>query len=99
MFIAANSIDVPKEHSGRMLERFRSNAPDLKQFEGFLGFEMWVEESGKLLAVSKWESREHFEKYIHSESFRSHHGGQNPEQTQQSHGQAQVTYYDAEVMA
>ncbi|QSO52105.1 antibiotic biosynthesis monooxygenase [Alicyclobacillus curvatus] len=98
MFIAANTIDVPKEHSGRMVENFRKNAPDLKQFEGFIGFEMWVEESGKLLAVSKWESRAHFEKYIHSEAFRAHHGGHNAEQTQQTHGQAQVSYYEGETL-
>lgn len=96
MFVAVNTISVPKEHSGRMLEGFRKNAPDLNQFEGFLGFEMWTEESGKLLAVSKWESREHFDKYINSEAFRSHHGGSSAEQTR---GQAQVTYYEGETMA
>lgn len=98
MFIAANTIDVPKEHSGHMIENFRKNAPDLKQFDGFMGLEMWVEESGKLLAVSKWESRKHFEKYISSEAFRAHHGGNNAEQTQQAQGQAQVTYYEGEIL-
>lgn len=98
MFIAANTIDVPKEHSGSMVENFRKNAPDLKEFDGFIGFEMWIEDSGKLLAVSKWESREHFEKYIHSEAFRAHHGGHNAEQAQQTHGQAQVTYYEGETL-
>lgn len=96
MYIAVNTIEVPKEHSARMLEGFRKHAPDLKQFAGFVGFEMWVDESGKLLAVSKWESREHFEQYIHSDMFRTHHGGST---AQQAPGQAQVTYYEGEVMA
>lgn len=79
-----------------MLEAFRKGAPDLKQFDGFVGFEMWTEESGKLLAISKWASREQFETYVHSDAFRAHHGGQSAEQT---HGQAQVTYYEGETMS
>lgn len=96
MFVAVNTIAVPQEHRPRMLEAFRRSSPDLKKFEGFVGFEMWTEESGKLLAVSKWESREAFDKYVQSDAFRSHHGGQSSEQ---AHGQAQVTYYEGETMA
>lgn len=96
MFVAVNTIEVPEEHRSRMLEAFRKNSPDLNKFDGFVGFEMWTEESGKLLAVSKWESRAAFDSYVHSDAFRSHHGGQSSEQTRP---QAQVTYYEGETMA
>jgi heme-degrading monooxygenase HmoA len=74
LFISVTRVKLPKERLERMAEAFRHGAPDLKQFPGFLGFELWTNDD-TLEAVSRWESREAMEAYAHSEVFRAHHGG------------------------
>lgn len=56
-----------------MLEGFRRGGPELKRFRGFLGLELWHNET-TLEAVSRWESREAMEAYRNSPMFGSHHG-------------------------
>lgn len=90
MYVAVNTIET--ENVEHLKGMFKMMAPNLKQFEGFLGFELW-EEGGKLLAVSRWEDKDSFEKYLHSEVFASHHGGASGRKMQ---SQAQVTFYQAE---
>jgi heme-degrading monooxygenase HmoA len=74
MFIAVTRIRLPRERRERMLQAFRQNAPDLKRFDGFLGFELWQNDD-TLEAVSRWESRQAMEAYSHSAAFQAHHGG------------------------
>jgi|GEM_PF-1098083 len=74
MFIAVTRVKLPKEPMERMAEAFRRGAQDLKQFPGFLGFELWLNED-TLEAVSRWESREAMEAYSRSDIFQAHHGG------------------------
>ncbi|MFD3446650.1 antibiotic biosynthesis monooxygenase family protein [Microbacteriaceae bacterium 4G12] len=93
MYIAVNTIEIAEP--GRMKEMFKQTAPNLKHFEGFLGFELW-ETEGKMLAVSRWETKEQFEAYINSDMFKSHHGGESGAKMRP---QAQVSYYNAEIFA
>ncbi|MFX3623378.1 MAG: antibiotic biosynthesis monooxygenase [Ectobacillus sp.] len=93
MFIAVNTIEV--QDPERMKEMFRKAAPHLNHFEGFLGFELW-ETEGKILAVARWESKEHFDKYLASDMFKQQHGGASGEQMRPK---AQVSLYTAEKMA
>ncbi|QQE79899.1 antibiotic biosynthesis monooxygenase [Alicyclobacillus sp. SO9] len=96
MFIAANRIEVSEEEQQKMQQGFAHNAPNLKEFDGFLGFELWTEEDGALLAVSRWESKEAFEGYIHSDMFKQHHGGESGQKMQP---RAKVTYYTGKVIS
>jgi len=90
MFIAVTRIkDVPAPVIDRMMEGFRHGALELKQFEGFLGFELWRTPSS-LEAVSRWTSRAAMEAYRASPLFGAHHGG-----GQQG---GEVAQYDAEVV-
>ena len=90
MFIAVTRIhDVPPPVIDRMVEGFRHGAQDLKQFPGFLGFELWRTENG-LDAVSRWESRQAMEGYVASPAFAAHHHG--------STQSGETAYYDAEVV-
>ena len=74
MFIAVNRINAPKEAIDRMTEGFRRNAASLKDFDGFIAFELWRGDDG-LEAVSKWESRAAFEAWRNSENFLASHAG------------------------
>lgn len=102
MFIAVTRVTAPKEATDRMAEAFRKAAPDLKQFPGFLGFELWRDEE-TLQAVSRWESRAAMEAYSKSGMFGAHHGGAGaPAQGQgegQGRGAGAVAYYEGEVLA
>lgn len=93
MFVTVTRISAPKEPLDRMAEAFRRSAPDLKQFTGFLGFELWRNE-GTLEAVARWESRQAMEAYTNSDAFRSHHGGG----AGGGQGGGQVEYFDGEVV-
>jgi heme-degrading monooxygenase HmoA len=94
MFIAVTRIRAPREALDHMAEGFRRNAPDLKQFPGFLGFELWRSEEN-LEAVSRWESREAMEAYTKSSMFQAHHGR---EATPQEQSMAQTAQYTGEVI-
>lgn len=92
MYVTVTTIKLPKEHMDRVAAAFRKAAPDLKQFNGFLGFELWTNED-TLQAVARWESRAAMEAYTSSDAFRAHHGGG----AQQGPG-GQVTGYEGEVV-
>lgn len=94
MFIVVNSISAKEEALTIMVEAFRKTAPELHQFEGFLGFEIWREE-GTLLAISKWASREAFMAYPRSEVFSRHHKGMTADQAVLS---AQIKMYEGEAI-
>jgi heme-degrading monooxygenase HmoA len=79
MFIVVNSISAAEPALTVMVEAFRKTVPDLRQFEGFLGFEVWREE-GTLLAISKWTTRDAFMAYPRSEVFQRHHKGMTADQ-------------------
>ncbi len=95
MFIVVNTITVAPEGQARMAETFRKHAPDLRQFEGFLGFEVWQAE-GTLLAVSRWTSREAFLQYPQSEVFKQHHRGMGGAEAMRA---AQIAMYEGETFA
>jgi len=110
MFIAVTRIAAPAEALDRMAVAFRKAAPDLKQFNGFLGFELW-RDTQTLQAVSRWESRAAMEMYTRSGLFGAHHGGETGAQAHgggQAHAQtpaqggaasaASAAYYEAEVV-
>jgi heme-degrading monooxygenase HmoA len=95
MFIAVTRVKLAREPMERMAEAFRKNAPDMKQFAGFLGLELWMNED-TLEAVSRWESREAMEAYSQSGAFQSHHGRGSG--GPQGPGAGGVEYYTGEVL-
>jgi heme-degrading monooxygenase HmoA len=97
MYIAVNRIAAPSEAMERMTEGFRRNAASLKEFAGFIAFELWRGETA-LEAVSKWESREAYEAWRASDNFLAAHAETRGGQGSQGGGSS-VAYYEGEVMA
>ncbi|MBV9168607.1 MAG: antibiotic biosynthesis monooxygenase [Chloroflexi bacterium] len=89
--MAVTRITAPREAQERMVEGFRRGGPELKRFPGFLGFELWRNDS-TLEAVSRWESREAMEAYRSSPMFGSHHGAPGATST------GTAVTFDAEVV-
>ncbi|HET8911147.1 MAG TPA: antibiotic biosynthesis monooxygenase family protein [Ktedonobacteraceae bacterium] len=92
MFIAVNKIAVPAEHRQAMLEAFEKSAPEMKRFSGFLGMEIWTEQDGTVLSVSRWESEEALKEYTDNPMFGKHHAG--PSRGDHS----SVSYYTGKVL-
>ena len=93
MLIAVNKVSVPAEQRAATIEGFKRAMPGMKQFSGFLGLELWTEQDGSLLAVSRWTSKEALDEYTNNAVFRSHHSGTTAEQKS---GHGQTTYYEVE---
>ena len=74
LIIAVTKITAPKEHLNHIAEAFRQAAPDLKQFPGCKGFELWLNDT-TLQSISRWDSREALESYTKSNAFAGHHAG------------------------
>lgn len=94
MFIAVNTIAGPGGNE-KMLQGFKHATPAMKQFQGFLGLEIWTAPDGSMQAVSRWTSQEALKEYTTNPLFNSHHGGASGEQMNIP---GQVSYYTAEVL-
>lgn len=93
MLIAVTRVQIPKEQQGHLATAFRRGAQDLKQFPGFLGFELWQNDT-TLEAVSRWESRQAMDAYAQSDLFRAHHGRSGGNQPPAG----QIEYFEGEVV-
>lgn len=100
MLIAVNKVagpDSSEEVRQRTIQGFSHAAPVMKQFKGYLGMELWTQEDGAVLAVSRWESKEALKEYTESPLFRSHHGSTATNSDAEKQGSS-VTYYEANVL-
>ncbi len=95
MYIAVNKISAPEGRLDAIKDGFRKAGPGMKQFSGFLGLELWTEQDGSLLAVSRWTSKAAMDEYVNNSMFRSHHGGPSSS-TEQSASHNETLYYEAE---
>lgn len=105
MFVTVTTIPVANEgQKAKIEENFKKNAPDLKEFDGFIGFEFWKQEN-EIKAVAHWESREALDNYLNSDKFHQHHGNHEKSGGEASgHGHEngngpKIDYYNAESFA
>lgn len=94
MFIAVNTIKADADVIDQMKETFRTSAPEMDELDGFLGFELWQDEDGALLAISRWASKDAFDQYPGSEMFRRHHKNMARRDLES----ADVDFYSAETI-
>ena len=93
MYVAVTRIKMPKPMLDHIAEAFKKSAPEMKQFAGFLGFELWRNDE-TLEAISRWESREAVDAYTKSDMFHKHH----PTGATGGQGSAEVVSFEAEVL-
>lgn len=93
MYIVVNTIPNTKA----MIEGFKHALPDMKQFGGFLGLELWEAADGTMQAVSRWASKEALDEYTSHQAFRQHHGGSGGGGAHAG-GPPAVAYYTCEVL-
>ncbi|TLS37999.1 antibiotic biosynthesis monooxygenase family protein [Pseudalkalibacillus caeni] len=75
MYVVMNELKVPKEAKGVMKERFGKSSENMKNVEGCLEFLFLdnVDENGKLVVFTKWESKEAYENWVNSDAFKNAH--------------------------
>ena len=78
MFVGTNRIKIKKGYGKELEELFRSRG-EVAREPGFVDFELWRQEGGpeheEYLVVSRWESEEHHNQWLRSDSFKQAHSG------------------------
>lgn len=76
MIMTTNSIRVVKGHGDSVVERFKVSK-GIHKFPGFIRMQvlktMNLEEYDEVNVCTTWESMEHFQSWVESDSFRSAH--------------------------
>jgi len=78
MFVGTNRIKIKKGYGKELEELFRSRG-EVAREPGFVDFELWRQEGDseheEYLVVSRWESEEHHNQWLRSDSFKQAHSG------------------------
>ncbi len=81
MFAVTNRIRIQPGH-GEEMERVFGHRGGVEKESGFKSFELWkLDEQAdheEYLVVTRWDSREAFEAWTQSDSFRQAHAGEPP---------------------
>ncbi|PRO64727.1 antibiotic biosynthesis monooxygenase family protein [Alkalicoccus urumqiensis] len=75
MYVVMNQLHVPPEGRENVAGRFASSSEKMKEVDGCLDF-MFLqpsEDENYPVVLTKWESREHYENWIHSDAFKAAH--------------------------
>ncbi len=74
-FVASNMLTVPEGEGAKLEERFRGRAGAVDRATGFVDFELLRPISGtnRYMVLTHWRSREDFEAWTESQSFRRGH--------------------------
>ncbi len=74
-FVAINMLTVPEGEGAKLEERFRGRAGAVDRATGFVDFELLRPISGtnRYMVLTHWRSREDFEAWTESQSFRHGH--------------------------
>lgn len=74
-FVAINVLTVPAAMRETLEQRFASRAGEVEKMDGFEHFELLrpVEGTQDYLVYTRWESQEHFQAWLDSQSFGKGH--------------------------
>lgn len=74
MIAITNRLPVKEGMAEEVVERFSSSRGSVQDFPGFVSMEVLrSEDATEVLVITRWESREDFESWVNSESFREAH--------------------------
>lgn len=75
MYIVMNELHVPKEGRDNVASRFEKSAEKMKQVPGCLDFLFLdpEEDENYQVVLTKWDSKEDYEAWINSDSFKQAH--------------------------
>ncbi|WP_018758100.1 antibiotic biosynthesis monooxygenase [Paenibacillus terrigena] len=87
MIVVTNTIQIRKGHGESIAERFQ-NPKGVHHMPGFISMELWLtqnlEECDEIKVNTTWESREAFDGWVKSDSFKQSHGDRKKAQAERS---------------
>ena len=74
MIAITNRLPVKEGRADEVVERFAGNRGNVQNFPGFISMEVLrSQDAAEVLVITRWESREAFDRWVHSDSFRAAH--------------------------
>ncbi|WP_096201628.1 antibiotic biosynthesis monooxygenase family protein [Bacillus sp. FJAT-45350] len=75
MYVVMNELNVPKEGKDVMIQRFEKSAENMKKVPGCIEYLFLNNENedGKQVVLTKWDSKESFQAWVESDSFKRAH--------------------------
>jgi heme oxygenase (staphylobilin-producing) len=74
MIAITNRLPVREGRADEVVERFSGSRGDVQDFPGFVSMEVLrAQDETEVLVITRWESREKFDAWVHSDSFRAAH--------------------------
>lgn len=81
MIAITNRLPVKEDRADEVVERFSGNRGNVQNFPGFVSMEVLrSQDADEVLVITRWESREAFDRWVQSDSFKAAHGQGNGEQ-------------------
>jgi heme-degrading monooxygenase HmoA len=74
MIAIINRLPVKEGAADRVVERFAGSRGNVQGFPGFVSMEVLrSEDASEVLVLTRWESREAFDSWVHSDAFKKAH--------------------------
>lgn len=76
MIAITNRLPVKEGRAYEVVERFADSRDNVRDFPGFVSMEVLRSpDDTEVLVITRWESREAFDSWVESDSFRQAHSG------------------------
>jgi heme-degrading monooxygenase HmoA len=70
VFVVINRLPVKEGAAGQVVERFANSRGNVQGFPGFVSMEVLRSEGeDEVLVITRWQDREAFDLWVHSEEF------------------------------
>ncbi len=74
MFVVINRLPVKEGAARQVVERFANSRGNVQGFPGFVSMEVLRSEGeDEVLVITRWQDREAFDLWVHSEEFKKAH--------------------------
>lgn len=75
MIAITNSLPVKEGAADQIVERFANSRGHVQDFPGFVSMEVLrSDDESEVLVITRWEDKESFNSWVHSEEFGKAHG-------------------------
>ena len=75
MIAVINRLPVKEGMADEVVERFANGRGFVQDFPGFVSMEVLrSEEADEVLVITRWQSQDAFDSWVHSDAFRKAHG-------------------------
>lgn len=75
MFAVINELPVKEGAADQVVDRFANSRGYVQDFPGFVSMEvMRSEDANEVLVITRWQDKDAFDSWVHSDEFKAAHG-------------------------